>query len=84
MIAGGEVYQGVTSGLRVQSPFGTAEWWQDQVQVKDREEYIPHFDLRFIGLENNPREKQHGREGDAIGHGRAKHTVGGNQQRSDD
>ena len=40
MIAGGEAHQGVTSGLRVQSPFGIAERWQDQVRVKDREEYI--------------------------------------------
>ena len=44
---------------------------------------VHHFDLRFIGFEYNPREKQHGREGDAIGHGRAKHAVGGNQQRPD-
>ena len=35
---------------------------------------------RFISSENNPREEQHGSEGDAGGQGGAKHTIGGNQQ----
>lgn len=37
---------------------------------------------RFISFENSAGEEQHGSEGDAGRHGGAKHTIGGDQQRT--
>lgn len=37
---------------------------------------------RFISVENDAREEQHGGEGDAGRHGGAKHAIGGDQQRT--
>ena len=81
MIAGGEAHQGVTPGLRV-PPHLEPQSGGKINSNRTHREYICHFDLRFILFENNPREEQHGGESDAIRHRRAKHPVGGDQQRT--